>query len=349
MPRLWLSQHRSPCLPPTHPPSSSSPHSTPCPSLLSPPSSQRHWWLAGSEALALQGVSTRRSKGTATGDSPSPASLSCTPSPRHPSPVSYRAAPAFWFDPALLARSLLYSPQISTPRIPMEGQTDKRWHSLNCGSSGPSHLQGHTHALLPWEHTPCTHLARSGSGAHSASSEPAPHLTQEKPGLRWLENGPALGAVNFVPTFSYFFSPPFFLFSKHLSQPFLPFLKEPRSRLPRESVFLDCALGQHLVCISPLPPPPPRLPLPGPFSPPTIPYAYFSQTLSPLLTPASPSQPPTTLAQGLEFGVRARGEDEGYRFQMHSQGSLQGNPATSAPRLHCLNSPLHRPPRNFPL
>ena len=56
------------------------------------------------------------------------------------------------------------------------------------------------------------------------------------------------------------FPPHFFLFSKHLSQPFLPFLKEPRSRLPRESVFLDCALGQHLVCISPLPPPPPRLP-----------------------------------------------------------------------------------------
>ena len=64
------------------------------------------------------------------------------------------AAPAFWFDPALLARSLLYPPQIPTPRTPMEGQTDKRWHSRNCGSSGPSHLQGHTHALLPWEHTP---------------------------------------------------------------------------------------------------------------------------------------------------------------------------------------------------
>lgn len=85
-PRLWLSQHRSPCLPPTHPPSPSSPHSTPCPSLLSPPASQLHWWLAGSEAFALQGVSRRRNKGTATGDGPSPPKPPLYPQSQTPKP-----------------------------------------------------------------------------------------------------------------------------------------------------------------------------------------------------------------------------------------------------------------------
>ena len=142
--------------------------------------------------------------------------------------------------------------------------------------------------------------------------------------------------------FLLFFLPPsFFLFSKHLSQPFLPFLKEPRSRLPRESVFLDCALGQHLVCISPLPPPPPRLPLPGPFSPPTIPHAYFSRTLSPLLTPASPSLPPTTLAPGLEFGVQGRGGRRGVQIPNAFPGLAAGesNKICPAPSLSQLPPP----------
>ena len=80
---LWLSQHlrRSPCLPPIHPPSfsSSSPPSTPysqppVSSLLPAP-----LVALGVRSPASRGVGRKQSKGTATGDSPSPQKPPPTP------------------------------------------------------------------------------------------------------------------------------------------------------------------------------------------------------------------------------------------------------------------------------
>lgn len=113
---------------------------------------------------------------------------------------------------------------------------------LSWGSSAPSHLQGHTHALLPSEHkVTCTHLARSVPRApwcpfgklraHSTlySREAWPETAGERP----CPQGCGFHS-NFFLTF---FSPSFFLFSKHLSQPFLPFLKGAPLQAPARVCF----------------------------------------------------------------------------------------------------------------
>lgn len=121
---LWLSQHlsaaRPACLPPTHPPSPPPPPTPPPgPSLQSPPSSQRHWWLWGvSEALLCKGWEGGRAKGQPLPPEATPPDTTLHPNPSHQASACLLVCS----DPA---RAGVHSTYSRPPPQTIDGWTDR--------------------------------------------------------------------------------------------------------------------------------------------------------------------------------------------------------------------------------
>ena len=136
------------------------------------------------------------------------------------------------------------------------------------------------------------------------------------------------------------------VFSKHLSQPFLPFLKGAPLQAPARVCF-SClcpgpTFGLHFPTSSP------RLPCSPPKaqpSPPTIPQAYFSLHSGPpqQALPSPPHLSPGLRVCDLGGGGRKRGTDSKCLPRVHCKRIWQNLPRGP----HCLHSPLHLPPKTF--